>query len=251
MASAPDAKARRLWIDPRFVIGIVLIAASVTGVCLLLAAQNRTVEVYVARDTLVLGDHVTADDLAVAKVRVPASDRYLAVGRMPGSAVVLRTVSKGELVPVSAVGDTAREGLTSVVVTASGPLAASITTGSVVDVWAARSASDKDYEPPVVLAADATVVSVVKDDSLVTDRGSVSVEVRVRSSRVASVLQAIADGRALSVVPAGPDDDAEAADDVSSGESSTASTPAPSGGAGNAPDGVSDRGAGNGAGGTK
>jgi hypothetical protein len=205
MASAPDAKTRRFWIDPRFVVGILLIVASVAGVCLLLASQNRTIAVYVARDTLVQGDRVTADDFEVANVRVPASDRYLAAGGIPGSAVVLRTVDKGELVPSSAVGDATRTALTSVVVTASGPISASVAAGSSVDVWAARSDSDKDYEPPVVLVDGAVVVAVQHDDSLVADRGSVSVEVRVPAARVASVLQAIADGRTISVVPAGPD----------------------------------------------
>jgi hypothetical protein len=92
-----------------------------------------------------------------------------------------------------------------VVVTASGPISASVAAGSSVDVWAARSDSDTDYEPPVVLVDGAVVVAVQHDDSLVADRGSVSVEVRVPAARVASVLQAIADGRTLSVVPAGPD----------------------------------------------
>ena len=58
---------------------------------------------------------------------------------------------------------------------------------------------------PVVLAAQATVVRVLSDESLVS--GSVgaasSVEVLVPRTRVARLLQAIAAGDALAVVPAG------------------------------------------------
>jgi hypothetical protein len=74
------------------------------------------------------------------------------------------------------------------------------------------------------------VVSVSHDDALVADRGAVSVELRVPAARVASVLQAIADGQVISVVPssggspatagvespddAGSPDDADAPDDA-------------------------------------
>ncbi|GAB3385326.1 hypothetical protein GCM10027568_02220 [Humibacter soli] len=197
---------RRFWVDPRFVVGILLIAASVVGVCVLLATQNRSVEVYTARNTLVAGDRVRPGDLELTSVRVPsASDVYLTRAALPRDAVVVRSVPRGELVPASAVGETADAALTSVVVKASGPAAAAVDKGAVVDVWAAHSTDDKDYRPPTVLVPGAVVASVARDDSLVADRSTVSIEMRVPSNRVASVLQAIADGRALSVVPASTD----------------------------------------------
>lgn len=200
--TAPERK-RRFWVDPRFVVGILLIAASVFGVCVLLTAQNRSVEVYTARSTLVAGDRVRAADLELTSVRVPsASDVYLTRSALPQDAVVVRSVPKGELVPASAVGEKADAALTSVVVKASGPVAAAVDEGAVVDVWAAQSTDDKDYRPPTVLVPGAVVASVSRDDSLVADRSPVSIELRVPSNRVAAVLQAIADGRALSVVPA-------------------------------------------------
>lgn len=227
MMTAREGTTRRFWFDPRFAVGILLILASVAGVCLLLAAQDRSVQVYVARDALVPGERVDAGDLEVANVRVPATARYAMPGTLPGGAVVLRSVSKGELVPASAIGDAVDATSTSVVVTASGPVSGSVTAGAAVDVWAARSAADKDYAPPTVLVANAVVVSVAHDDSLMVDRGSVSVEVRVPAARVASVLQAIADDQILSVVPASLDGATarQSAGENASGPTTTATPP--------------------------
>lgn len=201
MAATTDGKARRFWFDPRFAVGILLIAASVVGVTALLAAANRSTEVYVARATLVAGDTVSSGDIALVSVRVPDAARYLAEGELRSGAVVTRSVPKGELVPSSAVTAATEAGLTSVVVKAAGPVAAAVTAGATADVWAAHAAGDKNYRPPAVLVSDAVVVSVAHDDALVADRGSVSVELRVPGGRVASVLQAIADGQVISVVP--------------------------------------------------
>lgn len=205
MVAGADGKARRFWVDPRFAVGILLIVASVVGVCVLLSAQNRSVQVYVARTTLVAGDRVAPGDVELVSVRVPQSDRYLAAGGLQRDEVVVRSVPKGELVPASALSGASDVSLTSVVVKASGPVAASVTAGTTADVWAAHPANDKNYKPPAVLVSGAVVVSILHDEALVADRGSVSVELRVPSGRVASVLQAIADGQVISVVPASPE----------------------------------------------
>ncbi|MGA0568871.1 hypothetical protein ACO2Q7_16190 [Rathayibacter sp. KR2-224] len=224
MVGTADGKPKRFWFDPRFAVGILLIVASVVGVCALLAAQNRNVQVYVARSTLVAGDAVSVSDVELVNVRVPDSGRYLAAGHLPEGATVVRSVPKGELVPASAVAEASATGLTSIVVKASGPVAASITAGATADVWAAHAANDNNYKPPAVLVAGAVVVSVSHDDALVADRGSVSVELRIPAGRVASVLQAIADGQVISVVSASTD-----AAGSESEEPAAGSTPAPTG----------------------
>ena len=230
---ATDGKPRRFWFDPRFAVGILLIAVSVVGVSALLAAQNRSVQVYVARTTLVAGDAVSSGDVELVSVRVPDADRYLGRSALPSDGIVVRSVPKGELVPVTAVREKADAALTSVVVKASGPVAAAVAAGSIADVWAAHAANDKNYRPPAVLVSGAVVVSVSHDDALVADRGAVSVELRVPAARVASVLQAIADGQVISVVPSSGDasatGDTESPDDA--GAPDDAATPTPTGSA--------------------
>ncbi|WP_051143256.1 hypothetical protein [Humibacter albus] len=201
MAQSTDQRARRFWIDPRFVLGVALVVASVVGVSALLAVQNRSVRVYAARSTLVAGDLVRAADLQLVSVRVPATSHYLGEGALPDDAIVVRSVPKGDLIPQAAVTGQTDANLTSIVVASSGPVAGAVVPGTMADVWSADAADDEDYVPPVVLVSGAVVVSVADDDSLVAGRGSVSVELRVPAGRVASVLQAMADGRSLSVVP--------------------------------------------------
>lgn len=221
MVATANGKAARFWFDPRFAVGILLVVASVVGVCVLLATQNRSVQVYVARTTLVAGDAVSARDMELVSVRVPDANRYLAEGGLRSGTVVVRSVPKGELVPASAVRATTEAALTSVVVKASGPVAAAVDAGATADVWAAHAANDKNYRPPAVLVSGAIVVSVAHDDALVSDRGAVSVELRVPADRVASVLQAVADGQVISVVPSSIDQAA------SRGAPRSTQTPAP------------------------
>jgi hypothetical protein len=236
MAAASGARSRRFWIDPRFLVGVLLVAASVTGVGLLLAVQNRSVQVYVARSTLVPGEPIGDGDLQLTSVRVPGVGVYVTRANLPRDPIAMRSVPKGELVPASAIGAAAESGFTTVVVKVSGPLSASVASGATVDVWAAQPATAKAYRPPAVLVSSASVVAVVHDDALVADRSAVSVEMRVPQSRVAAVLQSAADGQVLSVVPTGvgaakvqplDTDGTGSADDTGAAHTDAASTPTP------------------------
>ncbi|WP_370514079.1 hypothetical protein [Cellulomonas sp. JZ18] len=94
------------WRDPRLLVGVVLVAASVALGSWAVGAAQRTVPVWVARDVLAPGDTLRASDLVVADVRIGAAvDGYLRADRgLPDDRVVLRTVGAGELVPLRAVG---------------------------------------------------------------------------------------------------------------------------------------------------
>ena len=193
----------RFWFDPRFAIGLVMVLAAVTGVYFVVAGSDRTTAVYAARSALIIGDHIEAGDLAVSHVRLDGADGlYLTPGRLPPDGlIVTRTVAAGELVPAAAVGRKSGADLTSVVVEPTGSLAASIGPGTVVDVWSARQSDHAKFEPPVVLVGEAGVVRIVEPAGLVAANGRRSVEVLVPKSRVASVLEAIANGDAIAVVP--------------------------------------------------
>jgi hypothetical protein len=54
-----------------------------------------------------------------------------------------------------------------------------------------------------VIVPGATVVRVVDDDGFVSAADGRSIEVLIPRSRIARILQAMADGDALAVVPAG------------------------------------------------
>ena len=100
----------------------------------------------------------------------------------------------------SSVGDAAAVRTTSVVLRSAADVPGSVVAGSVVEVWAAPLIERGAYEAPRILVADATVVSVTRDDSMIGG-GSAALEVVIPRADVAATLAAMADQSALSVVP--------------------------------------------------
>ena len=191
-----------LRLDPRLVIGIVLIAASTFGVWTLVSGLDDGVEVYVARDTLTPGTRIAVDDLATESVRLGASSsHYLTAGELPeGGLVVARTIEAGELVPDAAVDETDRSGLATVVVPSRGPLPTDVAAGTRVDVWTAKE-GESGYEPPTVLVSGAEIAGVIEAEGMVSTGGT-SVELLVPREKVAALLGALASGDAIDLVPA-------------------------------------------------
>jgi hypothetical protein len=203
MARRPQSGERgALRLDPRLIIGVVLIAASTFGVWSLVTGLDDGVEVYVARDTLTPGTHVRADDFAVESVRLGGSaSRYLTTGDFPEAGlIVARTIEAGEFVPDTAVDDSDRSGLATVVVPSRGPLPADGGAGTRVDVWTAKEV-ERGYEPPTVLVSGAEIAGVIESEGMVSTGGT-SVELLVPREKVAALLGALAAGDAIDLVPA-------------------------------------------------
>ncbi len=213
IASAP-APRRRPFADPRLLIGLLLVAASVAATVGIVAAVDRRTEVYAAAGPLEPGQRIAVSDLVPRGVALDGSDAlYLGVGDVPrGGLVVTRAVAQGELVPASSVGRTSDVEATSLVLRLATRVSGAVKPGASVDVWSAAPATpsatadvDDDVAvPPTVLVAGATVVRVLDEDqALSVDHEGSAVEVRLPRSRVARVLAAIASGDDLAIVPAG------------------------------------------------
>jgi len=225
--SAGTRTRARLWFDPRFGIGLVLVAASVAGVAAIVTTADRTIEVYLASSALLAGDHIDAGDLRVAHVRLgDSAQKYLTPGRLPPDGlIVTRTVQPGELVPAGAVGTVAGASVTSVVVMVHPNLAESIVPGSLVDVWAARKIAAAQYAPPGVLVPSATVVRVIAAAGLMASSEGQSVEILVPKGVVGPVLESIANGDVVSVVAIDTPLDESAVDSSGAPQTPTPSAP--------------------------
>ncbi|MDJ0336194.1 hypothetical protein QMG83_13260 [Salinibacterium sp. G-O1] len=197
-------RGRGIAVDPRLLIGLVLVVGSVAGVVAIVSTADETVQVYSARSPLSPGDRIQLADLDTSSVRLSGVDvLYLLPGDVPDDGFVLtRAVNEGELIPASAVGSVSGLRLTSLVLDVDGALAASIAPGSTVDVWSAREVSNGQFGPPVVIVSGATVVRLVTSDTIMTGGKSVGVEVLVPKARVARVLEAVSNSDAMSIVPA-------------------------------------------------
>lgn len=194
---------KTFWFDPRLAIGVALVVASVAGVVVVVTAADHSVLVYAAATTLNPGDRVYPADLRVTSVQLgQADDQYLSEGDVPSEGMlVTRSVSAGELVPVSAVGAASSLRVASIVVKVSGELSHSIEPGTVTDVWSAEMTDDRRYGPPAVLVGSATVVRVLESTGLINDSRGHVVEILVPRDRIARVLEAVAGGDAISLVP--------------------------------------------------
>ncbi|WP_106816031.1 SAF domain-containing protein [Microbacterium timonense] len=192
---------RAFWGDARFFLGVLLVVASVVGVWLVVSAARQTVPVYAAAHTIVPGEAIAAGDLKVVEVALgPLSGTYLSADGLEEAAVATRTIEAGELVPAAAVGEADAARTTSVVVRSAVDVPASVDAGTVVEVWAAPLREPGAYDEPRVLVADATVVSVTRDESMIGG-GAAALELVIPRADVSATLAAMADQSALSIVP--------------------------------------------------
>jgi hypothetical protein len=198
----PRRRPRAFWSDARFFLGLVLIAASVAGVWFVVSIARQTTPVLAAARTIVPGQVLAAGDLRVVEVALgQVGDAYLSSDALEEGLVAVRTIDSGELVPHSAVGSGDAATTTTVVLRSAVEVPASVGAGSAVEVWAAPLVERGVYDTPRILVADATVVSVTRDDSMLGG-GAASLEVVIPRSDVAAALAAMSDQSALSVVPA-------------------------------------------------
>ena len=189
------------WADIRFILGILLIVASVAGVWFVVGAARQTAPVFAASHTIVPGESITRADLEVVEVALGhVGDSYLTPAALTDGLVATRTVTAGELVPSGAIGDAAAARTTSVVVRSTVDVPASVEAGTVVEIWSAPLLDDGEYDLPRILVPDATVVSVIRDDSMIGG-GAAALELVIPRSDVASTLAAMAGDAALSIVP--------------------------------------------------
>lgn len=192
--------ARRTWMDPRLVIGVVLVLVSLAGVWFVVQQSSRTETAWAATRTLLPGDTVTAGDVQQVDVRLPqAQDRYLDASADPVGMIVASTVGQGEVLPVRALGDAASEDRSAVVVEIQGALPRAVRTGSLVDVWTAAPTED-GYQAPEVLIDDAMVVGVLEDEGILASSAQ-QLELLVPTEATSALLEAMSNEHVLSVVP--------------------------------------------------
>lgn len=128
------------WRDPRILIGIAIVAASVLLGARLLGSADDTVGVLAVRADLPAGADVDEGALEVRQIRFADAvdaDRYLSASDgVPKEARLTRAVGAGELLPRAALDTSSEAPLVEVPISVgSDDLPATVRQGSVVDVW--------------------------------------------------------------------------------------------------------------------
>jgi hypothetical protein len=195
------------WRNPRLLLGLLLVAASVVVGARLMATADDTVGVWVVARDLPAGATIADGDVERRQIRFPdddTADRYLAAADdLPDAATLNRPVSTGELLPRTAIATKSAADLVEVPISvASDDLPATVRQGSVVDVWVAPKVSAvggaKTQAVPVL--TDVVVVAVPRASDTLAPQSTRQVIVGVPaegSDGLGAALAGMADGRVV------------------------------------------------------
>ena len=208
--SPPGVRAAtRRWRDPRLVIGMVLIAASMLGMTWVMTASDDTVEVWAVTDDVLAGSPVDPSSLTRVRVAVPDPALYASTDSpIPPGAVAARDFGAGELLTVLGMktpGSTEALRVVTLPVLRH-QMPADLSVGDRVDVYLVeRAASGEPQARPRLVLPRATVADVGDDGGAF---GGTSLEtgvaLSVPESEVATVVDAQARGTVTLVdVPVG------------------------------------------------
>ncbi|MEI2278966.1 SAF domain-containing protein [Paenarthrobacter ilicis] len=210
MSSSP-AVAPRLkkpsWKDPRLLIGVLLVLASIAGVVVLVGSADKTIQVFAAREEISVGQPVTPEDLIVVEVRLDGIEAgYFTVeqGFVDGGVAVQR-VGKNQLVPQESIGKADALNRKPVAIALEEDLPPQAVAGARVDVWVALPGSGKAYDDPQLLLPGAEIAQVTSGATTLGASRDKVILVLVTDQQMPGLLGALANEAKVSVVwnPAG------------------------------------------------
>lgn len=206
-ALAPRLR-RAGWREPRLLLGLLLVAASVTGFVFVVNAMDDRTAVYVAKTDITLGEPLSAANVDVLQVQLGDSlQHYLPAETEATSEVRANTfIAAGQLI---AQGHITRGDLGSrrpINVDLPVDLSPAITPGSRVDVWIAqRELGTGTYATPELLANLVEVSARTERAGGLVGQHGVNLELLVQPGQLEPLLQALANESRIIVVynPAG------------------------------------------------
>ena len=157
---SPSARriVRPKWHDSRFWFGTVLVLAAIVVGARLLAAADRTVEVWQVTEGVRAGSELDTGSLHPVRVHFDdgaAQERYLTADQeLPADATVTRDVGPGELLPADAIGaETSTESAQLPLLVPASGFPTNLAVGDRVEVWSTPSETESRSEPAQVLDA--------------------------------------------------------------------------------------------------
>lgn len=190
------------WKDPKLIVGILLVLASVVGVISLVGAADQTAEAYTAREPIAVGETLTVDKLNRVRVRLgDLEQHYLtpAAGVADGL-VAAQRIGKDQLVPRESFGQPDGLGRKPVAVTIDETLPAQAVAGSRVDVWVALPDTRNGFSKPTLLLPGAEIAQITPGSTALGSARSTVVMVLVADGQMPDLLGAQANKAKISVV---------------------------------------------------
>ena len=190
------------WKDPKLIVGILLVLASVAGVISLVGAADQTAEAYTAREAIAVGEKLTVDKLNRVKVRLgDLEQHYLTPGTgVADGLVAAQRIGKDQLVPRESLGQLDGLDRKPVAVTIDEALPAQAVAGSRVDVWVALPDTRNGFSQPTLLLPGAEIAQITPGSTALGSARSTVVMVLVADGQMPDLLGAQANKAKISVV---------------------------------------------------
>ncbi|MDQ5860988.1 MAG: hypothetical protein M3536_01850 [Actinomycetota bacterium] len=190
------------WKDPRLLVGVLLVLASVVGVISLVGSADQTTEVYAARDSIAVGEKLTADNVVRAKVRLGETEQhYVTVeAGLPDGLVAVQRIGKNQLVPKESLATVDALDRKPVAVTIDEALPPQAVAGTRVDVWVALPDARNGFSEPKLLLPGAEIAQVTAGSTALGSSRNTVLMVLVADSQMSAILGAQANQAKISVV---------------------------------------------------
>lgn len=181
------------WRDPRILVGLVIVAASILVGVKVLASADDSVGVWAVRKDLPAGTRVDPAEVHRVQIRFTSTDdadRYLSADApLPADSVLQRAVGAGELLPRRAIAG-AETALVEVPVSVEvDEVPATVREGSVIDIWVTpqtATTADKLADADLVLD-DVVVVRAAKPEDSLAPTGTRQIIVGVTRDQAADL----------------------------------------------------------------
>ncbi len=183
----------------QLLLSAVVVVGSVVGAWYVIETSKIT-EVYLvtnsdlASGTALIEQSLESTELALFSL----GSQYLRKGQLPAGAYLTRTISAGEVIPISALTTQQLDDYSNIVLTPSVEISSAITPGAKVAVWASPALDYQSFGEPTIAAVDVEVVQVREPEGSFASAAK-SVELRVPLSSVQSILRAIANRDAIAL----------------------------------------------------
>lgn len=190
------------WKDPRLLVGVLLVLASVVGVISLVGSADQTTEVYAARNSIAVGEKLTPDNVVRAKVRLGETEQhYVTVeAGLPDGLVAVQRIGKNQLVPRESLATVDTLDRKPVAVTIDEALPPQAVAGTRVDVWVALPDARNGFSEPKLLLPGAEIAQVTVGSTALGSSRNTVLMVLVADNQMPAILGAQANRAKISVV---------------------------------------------------
>lgn len=201
-AATGDRLKKPSWKDPRLLVGVLLVLASVVGVVSLVGGADQTTEVYAARGPIAVGEKLSQENVGRVKVRLgDLEGQYItAESGLPEHMVAVQRVGNEELVPRTSLGEMDALNRKPVAVNIEESLPEQVVEGARVDVWVALPDTGSAFGEPRLLLPGAEIAQITPGSSTLGSSKSTVLMVLVDDNQMPALLGAQANKAKISVV---------------------------------------------------